>query len=362
MKNIAIVIDSLTGGGAERVMISLASALIKQQHSVTLLSLSNKVEYKIPKQIKVCNLFKHKATKVDRFWQFNKSLRKLEAWFANQQDQHGKFDLVLSNLDRSNNLLAKSSIDSVFFIIHNSISEELHRQKKLGLFAYLYLLQSKKNLSGKNLVCVSKGIQQEVFKSKLIKPKSLVTIYNPFDLDDIRQRSQQTNTDIPSTPYIIHVGRLAKQKRHDILFQALSKVTSISTLVLLCNKPQKALRLAKKHGVEDRVLVPGFQENPYNWIKQAELLILSSDYEGFGNVLLEAITVNTKVVSTDCNHGPNEILSGELSHFLVPRREPEMLAERINQAIEANVNLENAEILSKVNAESIAQQYLMLVK
>ena len=205
MKNIAIVIDSLTGGGAERVMISLASALIRQKHSVTLLSLSNRIEYTIPDAIKVYCLFDHKATKVDSFWLFNKSLAKLEAWFANEQEQHRKFDLVLSNLDRSNNLLAKSTIDPVFFIIHNSINEELQRQKKLGPFAYFYLLSSKKNLSGKNLVCVSKGIQQEVFKSKLVQSKTLVTIYNPLDLDDIRKRSQPvsyTHLTLPTTPYV----------------------------------------------------------------------------------------------------------------------------------------------------------------
>lgn len=141
MKNIAIVIDSLVGGGAERVMISLASALISQQHSVTLLSLSNRIEYEIPEAIKVCCLFDHKATKVDNFWSFNKSLARLEAWFLQQKKQYGQFDLVLSNLDRSNNLLAKSTIESVFFVIHNSIKEELHRQKKTGAFRILLFSQ-----------------------------------------------------------------------------------------------------------------------------------------------------------------------------------------------------------------------------
>jgi glycosyltransferase involved in cell wall biosynthesis len=158
------------------------------------------------------------------------------------------------------------------------------------------------------------------------------------------------------------VGRLAKQKRHDILFKALALVASDVKLVLLCNKPQKALKLAKKYGVANRVVLPGFQENPYNWITQAEVLILSSDYEGFGNVLLEAITVNTKVVSTDCRHGPNEILTGQLAAFLAPRREPEKLAKCINKALTVNVDLKNADILTKVSAEKIVQQYLLLAK
>ena len=298
MKNIAIVIDSLTGGGAERVMISLAAELVSQGHQVTILALGNRCDYIIPKGIKVCYLFDHKASKVDRFWQIKASVITLEAWFVDYQGQSSTFDLVLSNLDRSNNLLANSNINSVFYIIHNSVKEELQRQKKLGPFAYWYLLKSKKNLSGKNLISVSMGIEQEICQGKIIQPKSIHTIYNPFDIEDIQQKSLIVDSRIPNESYIIHVGRLAKQKRHDILFASLALVSKKVKLVLLCNKPEKALELADKFGVADRLILPGFQANPYNWIKGAEALVLSSDYEGLPTVLLEALAVNTKLVST----------------------------------------------------------------
>jgi len=360
MKNIAIVIDGLTGGGAERVMISLATELIAKGHQVTILSLSNRCDYVIPDGIKVCYLFDHKASKVDRFWQVKTSIAKLEAWFENTQRQSNTFDLVLSNLDRSNNLLANSNIKSVFYIVHNSVEEELNRQKKLGPLAYWYLLKSKNNLSNKHLISVSQGIEQEVSQGDIISPKSIRTIYNPFDIKDIQQKSLIENTEIPSVPYIIHVGRLAKQKRHDVLFSALALVTEDVKLVLLCNKPEKALKLARKFGVAGRLILPGFQENPYNWIKSAKALVLSSDYEGFGNVLLEAIAVDTKVVSTACPHGPDEILTGPLSDFLVPRRDPKALAEAINRALNCDLDLSEADILSKVTSEQIAKQYLAL--
>ncbi len=110
MKNIVIVIDGLTGGGAERVMISLATEMVAQGHKLTILSLNNRCDYAIPEGIKVCYLFDHKASKVDRFWQVKASIAKLELWFTHEQKQSGAFDLVLSNLDRSNNLLANSTI------------------------------------------------------------------------------------------------------------------------------------------------------------------------------------------------------------------------------------------------------------
>jgi len=360
MKNIAIVIDGLTGGGAERVMISLATEMVAQGHKVTILSLNNRCDYEVPNGIKVCYLFDHKASKVDRFWQVKASVAKLESWFFNEQQQSVAFDLVLSNLDRSNNLLAQSKIQSVYYILHSSVEEELQRQKKLGPLAYWYLFRSKRNLSGQNLITVSKGIEQEVMQGEIISPKSICTIYNPFNLNDIQQKSLQHDLQIPNEPYIIHVGRLCKAKRHDILFTALAQVTEDVKLVLLCNKPEKALKLARKYGVAHRLILPGFKANPYNWIKRAKALVLSSDYEGLPTVLLEAIAVDTKVVSTACPHGPDEILTGSLSDFLVPRRDPKALAEAINRVLNCELDLAEADILKRVSAKEIALQYLAL--
>jgi len=88
--------------------------------------------------------------------------------------------------------------------------------------------------------------------------------------------------------------------------------------------------------------------------------VLSSDYEGLPTVLLEALAVNTKVVSTDCPHGPDEILTGPLSDFLVARRDPKALAEAIDKVLKSDLKLSEADILSKVPASEIAQQYLNL--
>lgn len=360
MKNIAIVIDGLTGGGAERVMISLATEMVVQGHKVTILSLSNRCDYAVPDSIKVCSLFNDKASKVDRFWKIKASVAKLESWFYSEQRQSTTFDLVLSNLDRSNNLLSQSKIQSVYYILHSSVEEELQRQKKLGPLAYWYLLRAKKNLSENNLIAVSKGIEQEVSLGNTINPQSICTIYNPFNFNDIQQKSLLTDSAIPNEPYIIHVGRFCKAKRHDVLFAALAQVTKDVKLVLLCNKPEKALKLATKMGVAHRLVLPGFQANPYNWIKKAEALVLSSDYEGFGNVLLEAIAVGTKVVSTACPHGPDEILTGDLARYLVPRRDPLALSEAINRVLDSELALEDVNILSKVSASEIAKQYLAL--
>ncbi|MCF1428885.1 MAG: glycosyltransferase, partial [Shewanella sp.] len=151
-------------------------------------------------------------------------------------------------------------------------------------------------------------------------------------------------------------------KRHDILFQALARMTHKLPLVLLCNNKNKALKVARKYGVEDRVIIPGFQTNPYPWIKQAKLLALSSDYEGLPTVLIEALAVGTPVVSSNCNHGPKEILLGPLQQYLVPRRDPQALADKLDCALDSYPDCSKTEILTQVAALTVAQKYLALIE
>lgn len=240
------------------------------------------------------------------------------------------------------------------------LMQNLHVQKKLGPFSYLYLKKSKQNLNGKSLICVSKGVEKEITQGDLINPSAIATIYNPFDFEKIRQQANEQNNNIPNEPYLIHVGRLAKQKRHDILFAAFAKLDKKYKLVLLCNKQAKALKLAQQYGIEKQLVVPGFQQNPYNWIKHAKALMLSSDFEGLPTVLIEALAVGTPVVSTNCTFGPSEILTGELSKYLVPVQQSEALANAVKQVMADKTNVENAEILKQVQAEQVALQYLAL--
>lgn len=88
--------------------------------------------------------------------------------------------------------------------------------------------------------------------------------------------------------------------------------------------------------------------------------MLSSDFEGFGNVLVEALAVGTPAVSTECPHGPSEILTGELSKYLVPIGQGELLALAVKQVLADNPNVTNAAILEKVCADRVTEQYLAL--
>ena len=94
--NIVIVIDSLVGGGAEKVMLTLAQEMVSKAHNVTILSLAQNIEYDIPNPLSVESLFSGRATKVDRFWQIKKNVKVLETWFEQKLLQLGSIDLVPS--------------------------------------------------------------------------------------------------------------------------------------------------------------------------------------------------------------------------------------------------------------------------
>lgn len=359
MKNIALVITSLNGGGAEKVILTLASEFVKLGHEVQILSIQPQCDYTIPHNICVNFLFSEKQTSLISFWNLKKNSKILESWFLKQPKI---FDLILSNLDEVNLMLSQSCLKNVYYIIHRSIEEEL--KSEVGLFNFSFK-KAKRALEGKDLICVSQGIEQEIFERKRFKPNSCQTIYNPFNIDEIRSLSSQPIQFMPNKtninePYLIHVGRIARAKRLELLFEAFSLMAPHYKLVLLCDKPKKAIKKASKFGVENRLIFPGFQQNPYNWIKNADLLLLSSDYEGFGNVLAESIIIGTPVVSTDCPHGPNEILTGELEEYLTPLRDAKALANAATKALSYQKISENADIVGKVDALKVAKQYLSL--
>ena len=359
---IAIAIDSLAGGGAEKVMITLAKQFIRLGHEPHFLVMEDNRYYETPEDLPVHQCFAQKDKDFDHFGRLNASVNKLSAKVAEIESQVGKFDLFLSNLDKTNLMMTKTGVSPLYVIVHSSVEEELSRQFKLGPFAYFKKLRAKKALNGQHLITVSSGIEKEIKDKGRLHPASMLPIYNPFEFNEITFQSQQDNPQIPQSDYLIHVGRFAKQKRHDVLFQALKLTQNQLPVVLLCHNHKKAIKAAKKFGIEKRLIIPGFQSNPFPWIKQAKALVLSSDFEGLPTVLIESLVCGTPVVSTDCPHGPSEILTGNLTPYLVPRRDPAALAKMIDEVVSRPPSLEQVDILAKVDATLIAEQYLALAK
>lgn len=165
----------------------------------------------------------------------------------------------------------------------------------------------------------------------------VVRLPNVVDIDAIRQRAAEpAEADGPDGPFIVSVARLDEgQKDHRTLLRAYAKVRAqyadAPGLLLLGDGADRASleQLAHDLGVAAHVRFAGFCSNPFPFMRAARMLVLSSRYEGFGMVLLEAMALGTPVVSTDCPTGPRDLLDGGDSGLLVPPGDIDAMADAI---------------------------------
>lgn len=356
-KKIAIIIDTLNGGGAEKACLTLSKALSSQGIDTQLIVLKRKCSYTLKADNKVHFIYDDPKVKL-----YRKSVQLDTAKKLNSLVQKlGGFDAFFSNLDDCHAIVSKACLPNCFYVVHNSIEHTLASRRRLGPAKHKRKLQAIQTLNGKQLIAVSNGINQEIKNTELIQPSSVTTIYNPIDIDNIRILAEEKCSDLPPHPYIIYLGRIASQKRLDVLIQSFQHIKSDVDLVILTNNCKKLSGIIKKHNSKNKnIICHDFKQNPYPWIKHAKALVLSSDFEGLGMVLIEALACGTPAVSTNCSFGPDEILTGELADFLSPPGAPLALAEKIDASLKTQIQA--PEILNKVTLDKVAAEYLEVIK
>ncbi|MFN3591959.1 MAG: glycosyltransferase, partial [Thermaurantiacus sp.] len=135
---------------------------------------------------------------------------------------------------------------------------------------------------------------------------------------------------------ILTAGRMKPQKNHALLIRAFARLElpSARLAILGDGRSEAATRaLVAEMDLQTRVLMPGFVADPGPWLRSADLFVLSSDYEGFGNVLVEALAAGLPIVSTDCPFGPAEILEHGCYGRLVPVGDEGALAAAMADAL-----------------------------
>jgi len=324
------ILTDFSGGGAEKAVLNICLGLKDRNHEVVIYIFNPNHQYVLPKGLKVVLISSKLKTGLLKkrilAYQLNKEI--------NFESKKAPFDLTISTLPYADEIAYYAKLKNHFFRVANTLSAEIEKLKyKNRLKAYKRWIRYKRIYS-KNVIAVSSGVKDDLQTYFGTSLGNIEVIYNPFNFHEIRKLAKE-NFEQPDYEYLIHIGRFSPQKRHDVLLNAFLKVDEKIKLVLLTEKNENLNLLIKSKNLQDRVVIPGFQKNPYKWIKNAKLLVLSSDFEGMPNVLIESLIVGTPVVSTDCPSGPKEILDSEVfSKFLVPIADPESLSRAINNFLE----------------------------
>lgn len=300
MKKVAIFINSLRGGGAERIV----SYLLKEgceRYEMHLILLHKDIEYEIPRErIKIYELEGANASKFSSIFRMKALSQKLRDYLEANQ-----VDTLLSLLNRPNLLscrVKKSGWKGKLIISERADTIAYYKTVRFGW--YMIRLVRKYYPFADEVTVISKGIARSL--RKLGIPHCHV-IYNPIYI------AAPVNTAGGPRPYtFINIARLEPQKNQALLIRAFARVPDTNSRLVILGKGHLLVELqglARELGVSERVYFAGFQTDIQSYLSQSDCFVFSSDYEGLGNVLIEALQAGLPVISTDCPYGPREILA-----------------------------------------------------
>jgi glycosyltransferase involved in cell wall biosynthesis len=200
------------------------------------------------------------------------------------------------------------------------------------------------------VIAASRGVAEDATAFLGLDPRRVHVVYNPVHvtgLSGVMEEPLSHPWFAPgAAPVLLGIGRLVDQKNFPLLVETFAKVRRRveARLVIIGGDESSSDQMAHRQrlqvlavdlGVGDDVDLAGYQPNPYPYLKAAGVFVLSSDYEGFGNVLIEALLAGCPVVSTDCPSGPSEILHDGHYGTLVPVGDSDSLADAIVEALAA---------------------------
>lgn len=361
MKKALFIVNSLSNGGAERVCVNMAEELLRQEFQVDFILLGkneeNERQYQMTEKFKIYDLeikAKNKIGKLLKVFFAKSKINKI----VKEEEKQEKYSLITSHLPMANVLTRFSKINRrAIYVFHTKMSSYDKKNSRLfkRMMQFLY--------GNRKIVAVSEGVKKEAIEKYGMKPCYITTIYNPIETGMMEEKKKE---EIPlKERYLLQVGRFNKAKRQDRMIDIFKQgeLDKDYKLVFLGTGEleEEAKKKVEKLNLTQRVIFMGWQENVYKWLANCEVLVCTSDFEAFPMNLIEAFACHTKVVSSNCKYGPNEILLGPYKEFLVEPNDIEGYIQKIKQAIKGYPEEPN-EILEKCKPENIIEKYLTFME
>jgi len=368
-RKIAFVLANLKFGGVEKVVLTLAKGFVEKGIEVTLVLANEEGEF-LKQVLYGLNIASLNIPAPDSRGFFANAPRvfiSLVRYFSNH-DFDAVFpswyhiDLITMFAIRLVNLFKKNKTRMIF-ILHGPYESYLSHSRIKYLFS---IIASKIVLKlPDKLVAVSESV-----KKSFGNDDKIAVIYNPVVTPDMLDKSNEpVDQDFftaKKVSIIISVGRLSQEKDFATLLRAFAivekEIDSQLVIVGEGKERENLQRLARNLHIEDSVWMPGFVENPYKYVSKSSVFVLSSKFEGFALVLVEALSVGCPVVSTDCPGGPREILENGKYGKLVPVGDHEALAKAIIDTLKNPPPKELLQERGKMfSVEAAVNKYLELI-
>ncbi len=326
-KTILFVLPSLEGGGSQRVMLTIMRYMDRDKFACKLALVKKEGEFlsQIPKDIEIFDL---------KSKQLRYAIYKLIKLIRSK-----KPDILFSTLGHLNLLiciLKPFFPKKTLFVAResNTVSIQNRSEKYPLLFDWLY-----KNIY-KNfdlIIAQSNFMKKDLTQNYKIVDKKIKVIYNPLALDKTEKIFCENRPECfdKSKINLLSIGRIEHQKGYDLLIDAMSRLDDRFVVTILGEGSlKKELQSSlKQKALEKRVYFKGFSQNPYLYMRYADLLILPSRYEGFANVVLEANGCKLPVVAFEAPGVDKEIIQNGFNGFLVKRFDPKELSKTIKKAL-----------------------------
>lgn len=322
--HIAMLIGSLTRGGAERVMVNLADYFVKKDYLVTIVTpYQRENEYPLEPSVKrVISDITEEETSSNRIVNFVRRFRKLrEIWKKEQPD------VILSFIGK-NNMMAILTSRSLKIPVAVSVRAEPREEYYTSWMRF----------AARHLFAMADGVILQTRQCFQFFPekvrKKAVILRNPVSSSFFRDRYEGERE-----PSIVAVGRVDKNKNHELLIRAFADVAEKFSNYQLtiygegeCR--EKLINLVKDLGLQERIFLPGETKQVAEAIYKARLFVLCSNSEGVPNTLIEAMLMGLTVISTDCPcGGPAELIEHERNGLLTPVGDEKGLRECLERVL-----------------------------